>query len=218
MKIVLEGIDGVGKTTIINALTQVLKQRSCDFRIIDEIEDSPISCVLAQMLKEDPFFRINGNGNFLPYATFLLLADHQYRQNVVNIRDDIINIFDRDYPTLIVYQQRLLKDFYKDKNISGLLNAIDECANFNIKPTDLIVYVSVPLDISVARVKARSRRESEQFERGEISFLQNTKKDFEEIFLPHEKEKGTNILHIDGTKNPIENANLIADTIIKLYG
>lgn len=216
MKIVLEGIDGSGKTTILHALDQVLKKRECKHKIIDEIEDSPISDVLSKMLKEDPFFRVNNKGNLLPYATLLLLADHQYKQNATFQDSNIINIFDRDYPTLIVYQQRLLKDFYGDKNIMFLFNSIEEFARFDIAPTDLIVYVNTPLSICVERVKARSRRENEQFRDDEILFLNNVKSDFENIFLPQEKENGTNILYVDGTKNPVENANIIADKIISL--
>lgn len=216
MKIILEGIDGSGKTTILHALTQVLKGRECKHRIIDEIEDSPISDILFKMLKEDPFFRINNKGNLLPYATLLLLADHQYKQNT-NYQDiGTINIFDRDYPTLIVYQQRLLKDFYGDNNIVPLLNAIEEFARFDITPTDLIVYVDTPLSMCIERVKERSRRENEQFREDEILFLNNVKDDFENVFLPLEKERGTNILYVDGTKNPTENANIIADKIILL--
>lgn len=216
MKIVLEGIDGSGKTTILHMLAQVLKERGCKYNVVDEIEDSPISDVLSKMLKEDPFFRVNNKRKLLPYATLLLLADHQYKQNS-NYQDaDIVNIFDRDYPTLIVYQQRLLKDFYGDYNIVSLLKSIEEFARFDITPTDLIVYVDTPLVACIERVRTRSRRENEQFKDDEILFLNNVKSDFENDFLPREKEMGTNILYVDGTKNPVENANMIADKIIQL--
>lgn len=216
MKIVIEGIDGVGKTTILKELSQVLENSGCNFKIIDEIEDSPISDILSNMLSKDPFFR-GEDGKFLTYATLMLLADHQYKQNTVEFDSSKINIFDRDYPTLLVYQQRLLKDFYQERDISHLLSAIEEFACFDIVPTDLLVYVSVPLEMSVERVKCRSRRENEQFNDDEILFLKNVKNDFEKKFLPVEKNKGRNILYIDGTKDPIVNANIIANEIVQLF-
>ena len=51
MNIVFEGIDGVGKTTVIDSLKKDLEDKKEIVRYVDELtQDSPISDILNKML------------------------------------------------------------------------------------------------------------------------------------------------------------------------
>lgn len=215
MKVIIEGIDGVGKTTIIKALENELKHRNLQYAVIDEIEESPISEVLTKMLHEDPFFQGNKDFDTSVFESLLLAADHQYKQSCLNLDNSIINIFDRDFPTILVYQERIMRDCYGDK-INSFIPAFKNVVLFNNSPTDLMVYVHVPLDVSVNRVLNRSRRENEQYKAEEVSFLDNLKNDFEKSFIPEMTNRGMRILSINGLENPDINALIIVNEIEKI--
>ncbi len=212
MKVIIEGIDGVGKTTIIKAIEKELSNRKIQHQVIDEIEESPISEVLTKMLHEDPFFQGKKNFDTSVFESLLLAADHQYKQSCLNLNDNVVNIFDRDYPTILVYQERIMRNFYGDK-INSFMPSFKNVVLFNNAPVDLLIYVQVPLQVSVDRVVNRSRRENEQFQQAQVQFLGDIKNDFEEKFLPMEKQRGTNILVLNGMDNPENNAQLVVNTI-----
>lgn len=212
MKVIIEGIDGVGKTTIIKAIEKELNNRKIQHQVIDEIEESPISDVLTKMLHEDPFFQGKKDFDTSVFESLLLAADHQYKQSCLNLNDNVVNIFDRDYPTLLVYQERIMRNYYGDK-INSFMPSFKNVVLFNNAPVDLLIYVQVPLQVSVDRVVNRSRRENEQFKQAQVQFLRDIKNDFEETFLPMEKQRGTNILVLNGMDNPENNAQLIANAI-----
>ena len=212
MKVIIEGIDGVGKTTIIKAIEKELSTRKIQHQVIDEIEESPISDVLTKMLHEDPFFQGKKDFDTSVFESLLLAADHQYKQSCLNLNDNVVNIFDRDYPTLLVYQERIMRNFYGDK-INSFMPSFKNVVLFNNAPVDLMIYVQVPLQVSVDRVVNRSRRENEQFKQAQIQFLKDIKNDFEERFLPMEKQRGTNILVLNGLDNPENNAQLVVNEI-----
>lgn len=212
MKVIIEGIDGVGKTTIIKAIEKELSTRKIQHQVIDEIEESPISDVLTKMLHEDPFFQGKKDFDTSVFESLLLAADHQYKQSCLNLNDNVVNIFDRDYPTLLVYQERIMRNVYGDK-INSFMPSFKNVVLFNNAPVDLMIYVQVPLQVSVDRVVNRSRRENEQFKQAQIQFLKDIKNDFEERFLPMEKQRGTNILVLNGLDNPENNAQLVVNEI-----
>ena len=85
MKVIIEGIDGVGKTTIIKAIEKELSTRKIQHQVIDEIEESPISDVLTKMLHEDPFFQGKKDFDTSVFESLLLAADHQYKQSCLNL-------------------------------------------------------------------------------------------------------------------------------------
>lgn len=207
MNIIFEGIDGVGKTTLIHALKEDLEKRKEIVRYIDELtQDSPISEILGKMLSDDPFFNLDKSFPTSIFESLLLAADMHYRQEKYKYNDGY-NLYDRDFLSILSYQKDILSKDYE--NYMDFYNPFKEVVLFNLKPIDLLVYVQAPIEVSIERVKGRDGIEFLEKER---KFLLSLKKSLEEEMLP-ELEQNMKVLRLDGRNNPLENISRIYSEI-----
>ena len=206
MNIIFEGIDGVGKSTIIDVLKSDLERRKEIVRYVDELtQDSPISEILAKMLSDDPFFNLSKSFPTSIFESLLLAADMHYRQERYKY-DDGYNLYDRDFLSILSYQKEILKNDYQ--NYMDFYRPFKEVVMFNLKPIDLLVYVHTPIDVSVSRVAMRDKRE---FLESEKQFLVSLKNSLENELLPELEQQKVKVLRLDGRNNPTIN-------VAKIYG
>ena len=92
-------------------------------------------------------------------------------------------------------------DFYKP---------FKEIVTFNLKPIDLLIYVHVPLDVSVSRVASRDKRE---FLESEKQFLFSLKNTYEQELIPKLEQQKVKVLKLDGRENPSYNISKIYSEI-----
>ncbi len=204
MNIIFEGIDGVGKTTIINSLRTDLEARKETVRYIDELtQDSPISGILNQMLGDNPFFRLDKPFPTSIFESLLLAADLHYRQERYRYTDGY-NLYDRDFLSILAYQKEILKMDYK--NYMDFYLPFKQMVLFNLKPVHLMVYVHAPLEVSVERV---AQRDNIRFVHEQRMFLQNLKSSIEEDLIPQLEKQNMKVLRLDGTNVPGQNVSRI---------
>ena len=206
MNIIFEGIDGVGKTTIIDGLKRDLEERKELVRYVDELtQDSPISEILGKMLSDDPFFMLDKSFPTSIFESLLLAADMHYRQERYKYNDGY-NLYDRDFLSILSYQREILKGDYD--NYMDFYRPFKEIILFNLKPVDLLVYVHAPIETSVARV---AKRDNIEFIDKQKQFLLSLKKSLEEELIPELEHNKVRVLRLDGRENPIDNVS-------KIYG
>lgn len=204
MNIIFEGIDGVGKTTVIDSLKKDLESKKEIVRYVDEItQDSPISETLGQMLSDNPFFNLNNEFPTSIFESLLLAADMHYRQEKYKY-DDGYNLYDRDFLSILSYQKEILKKDYT--NYMDFYKPFKEIVLFNLKPIDLLVYIHAPLEISVSRV---AKRDNIQFLEEQKNFLQLLKLSLENELIPELESKKIKVLKLNGTDNPQQNIEKI---------
>ncbi|MDD6272666.1 MAG: dTMP kinase [bacterium] len=204
MNIVFEGIDGVGKTTVIDSLKRDLEEKKEVVRYVDELtQDSPISDILNKMLSDDPFFMLDKDFPTSIFESLLLAADLHYRQEKYKYNDGF-NLYDRDFLSILSYQKEILKSDYE--NFMDFYRPFKEIVLFNLKPIDLLVYIHVPLDVSVSRV---AKRDNIEFIESQRKFLQALKTSLENELIPQLEKQNIKVLRLDGRDNPHQNVSKI---------
>ena len=204
MNIIFEGVDGAGKTTIIDSLRKDLERKKEIVRYIDEItQDSPISEILGEMLSDDPFFMLDKSFPTSIFESLLLVADMHYRQERYKYNDGY-NLYDRDFLSILSYQKEILKQDYS--NYMDFYRPFKEIVLFNLKPIDLLVYVHVPLEVSVSRVASRDNIE---FLEKQKRFLLTLKESLEQELLPELESQKIRVLRLDGRETPNNNVSKI---------
>ncbi len=204
MNIVFEGIDGVGKTTVIDSLKKDLEDKKEIVRYVDELtQDSPISDILNKMLSDDPFFMLDKGFPTSIFESLLLAADMHYRQEKYKYNDGF-NLYDRDFLSILSYQKEILKEDYS--NYMDFYRPFKEIVLFNLKPIDLLVYIHAPLEVSVSRV---AKRDNIEFIESQRKFLQALKTSLESELIPQLEKQNVKVLRLDGRDKPYQNVSKI---------
>lgn len=205
MNILFEGVNGSGKTTIINTLIEELEKREVDYSCISDLEtNTPLNPVLKQMFSDSVFLEMNKGFKTSLFESLVLAADHHYIQEM-HRADKGITIYDRDFISVLAYQKDIIKNDYEDWE--EFFDAYRTIMTFNLKNIDLLCYVSIPSEENIARTEKRDGR---SFSEEEKEMLESLKKNMEEEIVNYTQRTNTPLLVLDGRKDPRVNALNIA--------
>lgn len=208
MNIVIEGISGVGKTSVIKELEKKLKNENLETTIVGDLEyDTPIKEVLLKMVSEAPLMNSEKKFNTSIYESLLLAANHHYVQEKLRNTNDIC-IYDRDFLSLLVYQKFLIKIEYD--NWEEIYEAYKKIVLLNLKKIDLLIYIHTPLEIAIERTEKRDGR---IFSDEDVKLLKNFIKEYDELL--NELKITGDVIKIDGTKDIIYNVDKTYEKILK---
>lgn len=209
MNIVVEGIDASGKTTLINYLSEKLKEKSIKHQVIADVkEPTPLLPVFKELFNTN-FLQSNKNFKTSLYETLLFACSHFYVQEQ-NRNNKHITIYDRDIFTLLSYQKELIRQEYP-KNYLKFYKPFKEMLLFENKKIDLLVYVSIPLEENIKRKEARDGIKFSEKERQELkTFKTNMEQEIHEYSQKHNTLK---ILKLDGRISPAENCKKILQSL-----
>lgn len=158
--IVIEGIDCSGKTTLLRNLKKEIIRHFEFAKLIEarEFANSPLNTTILEMAKHDNFLRLNKDFKTSIYETLILTANYIYSRNNlyqnINCTKNNFIIFDRDFYTILAYQQEIIKKEYPDKYLN-IYKSIMEILKLDIVKPDLIIYLDIPVDIAIKRLKER---------------------------------------------------------------
>lgn len=183
--IVIEGIDGSGSTTQSDMLLQWLQRAGIPSTFTREPSKGPIGGVLRLYIGK----RLELGG---PEAEALAFAadrmDHVTSEIAPALARGMTVVADRYYLSSLAYQA-----------LSCDLAWLREINRFALQP-DLTVFLSVPVDVGVARFSSRATRERFEEDRGQLARIA----DMYAAAIACLCEDGEDVRVIDGTRSPGE--------------
>ena len=185
--IAVEGIDGSGLTTHSRLLADALTSAGCPSVYTKEPTDGPIGQVIRSQL--------SGQSPDPVLMALLFAADRAW-----HVFHDPTLPGGRGMEGALGLGFLVVTDRYKYSSIAyqgaaGVPTAWLWELNSFAREADIIVYIDVPVELSVARLSARGRREA--FERAE--FLVAVKRRFEEV-LRGAEARGVRVLRVRGAE------------------
>jgi len=196
MLIVLEGIDGCGKTTVAGILKEKLEEKGYKVYLTKEPFNQKIKEVIRGILEKDHEL----NAYFGKTLALLFSADRYLHQLEImkKISEGYIVISDRYYHSSFAYQtlyEGITLDFIKD------------ITPFLVKP-DYVFILDVPVEVALNRMSLRDRRT--RYEEKDI--LEKVRENYLKI---KDVLKGENIYIINNNRDINETVKEIL-TIIRL--
>lgn len=192
--IVLEGIEGSGKTTLINRLKKSKKLNG----IFTTREPGGRELNISEKIR-NLIFEFN---DMTPMTEFLLFSasrsEHVDKVIIPHLKNKEIVLCDRYIYSSIVYQGIAKKIPLED------INKINSISTQRLEPS-LIILLDLDPVISLNRKKIENR-----FDKNDISFHKKIREGYLEVF-----KNIKNILIVDGTKNQKEIFREVEEKIIK---
>lgn len=215
MNLVLEGINGSGKTTIINEMRSDLDKRNIGYTYVSDLKyDTPLKPVLEMMVKDSVFAELKKEFKTSIFESLVFAANHHYIQEQLRNEKGLV-LYDRDYISILGYQKDIIKKEYADVDWEKFYNAFREVVLFQLKQTDLLVYVSVPTEENIRRTEQRDKRICSSEERAMFEALKNNMEN--EVYVA-EHELAIPTIYLDGREDPKKNVDAIKTKVLKIGG
>ncbi len=151
--IVVEGVIGVGTTTLVNRLSQRLAART----VLEVFEENPF---LANFYNDRDRFAFQTE-------MFFLLS--RYRQQENFAQEDLFARFSiSDY---LFAQCRIFAGLTLSQHEFALFERVYSILNANVPQPDLVIYLHAPVDVLMERISKRGRQYEQHMDRDYISRL-----------------------------------------------
>lgn len=174
MLIAFEGIDGAGKTTIIEKVAAMLKIHGVDTIVVREPGSTPFGEIIRNLIKDGVSMRgVKGKpakAVGLAQPHLFMAAHHQLMDEVVRpaIAEGKVVLMDRNTPlSMIAYQ------VHGKKLDPTWINAL--IANATIP--DATIWLDVPIDAAIARIDA-ARPQRDEFDHASAAFMDRVRQGY----------------------------------------
>lgn len=196
--IVIEGIDGAGKSTLIAQLSALL-QKHTSVITTKEPGGSTLGTHLRTLLQHQPF-------HIAPRAEYLLFAADraQHFQDVVipALTNGSLVISDRMSDSSIAYQG------HGRGHDMTIIHTINNWTMHGITP-DITLYLRIPLEVAYNRMQNRKEKPT-VFEQEKRSFMERVAHGFDTLY-----KNRTDVLILDAENDSTELAQLAYDHILQ---
>lgn len=191
--IVIEGAEGVGKTTQLDFLAQRLEAAGYPVRLFREPDSqSDLTARAIRMLTQDPRYPMNTRTEVLLYNA----ARSQSLEVIRRARDaGVICLCDRNYLTTLAIQ------YYGRGDVPDY-NTINSIINFAV--SDMQPDMTIILDAPAQELKnrAKGRGAGERFDNLDIGFLERVRAGY----LWEAKQRGYPVVHAGDTAKKVNDA------------
>jgi dTMP kinase len=182
--IVIEGLEGAGKSTALNQVKQILTAQSIDFIATREPGGTPLAEKMRDIVKSETDEKLTEQSELL----LMYAARSQLVENVIKpaLQNGQWVLGDRHDMSSLAYQGG-------GRQISSSLIMPIRDAVLNGFEPDLVLLMDIDPQIGLAR--AANRGELDRIEKEEIAFFERTR----EVFLTLAKERN-NVIVIDAAQ------------------
>ncbi len=148
MFIVVEGIDGCGKTTVVNELKRILEEKGYRVYVTKEPFNPKIRNVIKDIIREE-----HEQNEVVGRALSLLFAADRYLHQI-----DILEKLSKGY---VVISDRYYHSSYAyQTTYEGITLEYLKYINSSLKKPDYVFILDVPVDIAIARLSERKETTS----------------------------------------------------------
>ena len=184
--IVFEGIDGSGTSTQASLLKDYFIERGNRAVLSPEPSGGPIGKLIRKIMQNN-IIVINDDNKFDEQMAYLFAADRHYHlhnnvDGVLKLINDKINVISTRY-----YFSSLAYNCYNPEDFEFVSSLNQKFIN-----PDLVVYIDLPIEVSLTRLSDRSSRDVYENK----DKLRKVRKNFQSIFNNYDGL----ILKVDGTK------------------
>lgn len=199
--IAVEGIDGSGKSSLVQTVSSLLAQKKISVVLTKEPGGSRLGKTLRALLQEQPV-------PIDPKAEFLLFAADraQHMQEIIKpaLKEGSIVLSDRLSDSSIVYQ-----GYGRGLDIA-MIKTVNAWAMDSITP-DLTIYVRIDCDTAMERIIERGK-ELTAFEKEAQAFFKKLIDGYDTLY-----KNRSDVLTIDGTQKRDVMVEQACNAILKLY-
>lgn len=198
--IVFEGIDGVGKSTLIDGVFRQIQKKEYPVLRTGEAGGTPLGREIRQLLDF-------ADSRPIPLAEYLLFAADraQHMEQVVlpALKEKKVVISDRSADSSLAYQGY---GRYVDLE---LIKTVNRAAMDGAVP-DAIFYLRLPVEEALKRLEERGGVAT-SFEKEERDFFERVARGFDEIFV-----KRPNVFMVDATLRPEQMVQVVIKEIDRM--
>lgn len=185
----IEGIDGSGKTTVLNKIKEFLKEKNIDFTVSREPGGEPIAEEIRNIL-------LNNKNTNMDYRTETLLfaasrAQHLKEKVLPLIEQGKLVILDRYIHSSLAYQ-----GYARGVGIKKVLE-INKFATNGFIP-DFVLYIDLAPETAAERTK--NRKYNNRLDKESIEFYKKVREGYLKLFEMFPEQ----MVLIDGSKTPEE--------------
>lgn len=180
--IVIDGIDGSGKATQVNLLKNRLKKEGYKVKSIDfpRYENNFFGKVIGEFLtgKYGDFVKMNSRAVSVLYAADRFESSKEIKKWLA---DGFVVIIDRYASANQIHQGGKISDLNERKEFMKWLHKM-EYSIFQIPKPNLVIYLDVPLEVSLDRLKEKTAKDKKKYLKGgkdmveeSIRYLKNSR-------------------------------------------
>lgn len=164
--IVIDGIDGSGKATQVNLLKNRLKKEGYKVKSIDfpRYESNFFGKVIGEFLtgKYGDFVKMNSRAVSVLYA-----ADRYESSTEIKkwLEDGFVVIIDRYASANQIHQGGKISNLKERREFMKWLDKM-EYSIFKIPKPNLVIYLDVPLEVSLERLKEKTAKDKKKYLKG----------------------------------------------------
>lgn len=198
MNVVIEGMDGAGKSTVSLLAADMLAVAGLQVTVLPHPKGTKIGNMLYECLKEASCHECEVAIACAMHASIQpLLRDHDKN-------NDKVLILDRYWPSTVVYQ-----------NPTGPTRTLFYQSLRFWKRPDLFTFLRLPAEVAMSRKQALGQDPTEA--KFEASAIVNASR-YEDVFAELQDFDRNSVLILDATKTPQEVAKELADAVLRKLG